>query len=102
MVETRRSHTLGRVSGKGQHSPTPVNLKGIHAACLRATADGIFTARKKIGEHCEINTVIGEIQLENRKSEIVNPLAGVLRGIIRDGVYVSKGLKIGDVDPRMT
>ncbi len=32
--------------------------------------------------------------------KIISPIAGVLRGIIRDGVQVTKGLKIGDVDPR--
>ncbi|HJS20882.1 MAG TPA: hypothetical protein VJ785_19195, partial [Anaerolineales bacterium] len=28
------------------------------------------------------------------------PLSGVLRGILCDGVRVTKGLKVGDVDPR--
>jgi len=27
-------------------------------------------------------------------------LDGVLRGLIRPGVFVTKGLKIGDIDPR--
>jgi xanthine dehydrogenase accessory factor len=27
-------------------------------------------------------------------------LSGILRGLIRDGIPVTKGLKIGDVDPR--
>ena len=31
---------------------------------------------------------------------IESPLKGVLRGLIREGVHVTKGLKIGDVDPR--
>jgi xanthine dehydrogenase accessory factor len=31
---------------------------------------------------------------------VVSPFAGVLRGLIRDGLHVPKGLKIGDVDSR--
>jgi xanthine dehydrogenase accessory factor len=31
---------------------------------------------------------------------VLAPLDGVLRGLIHDGVWVEKGLKIGDVDPR--
>jgi xanthine dehydrogenase accessory factor len=27
-------------------------------------------------------------------------LSGVLRGLIREGIHVTKGLKIGDIDPR--
>src|SRR5262249_37937224 len=59
-------------------------------------------AYKKIGEHCEDGEIIAEIQspVENRRSEIRSPFAGVLRGLIRDGIQVTQGLKIGDVDPR--
>jgi xanthine dehydrogenase accessory factor len=31
---------------------------------------------------------------------VVSPFKGVLRGLIRDGVRVTRDLKIGDVDPR--
>ena len=31
---------------------------------------------------------------------VVSPLKGVLRGLIREGIPVIRGLKIGDVDPR--
>ena len=31
---------------------------------------------------------------------IMSPFRGVLRGLIKDGIPISKGLKIGDVDPR--
>jgi xanthine dehydrogenase accessory factor len=31
---------------------------------------------------------------------VVSPFKGVLRGLIRDGIHVTTGLKIGDVDPR--
>lgn len=33
-------------------------------------------------------------------SQIVSPFKGVLRGLIHDGIHVTKGLKIGDIDLR--
>jgi xanthine dehydrogenase accessory factor len=31
---------------------------------------------------------------------VCNQIAGILRGLIHSGIYVSAGIKIGDVDPR--
>jgi xanthine dehydrogenase accessory factor len=73
---------------------------------LRAADEGIWIGHKKIGEHCERGELIAEIEVEtqsetvNRESKVLSPLSGVLRGILRDGVRVTKGLKVGDVDPR--
>ena len=39
-------------------------------------------------------------EIENHKSGIVSPFAGVLRGLIHPGLHVTAGLKIGDVDSR--
>jgi xanthine dehydrogenase accessory factor len=102
VVETRRSHTLGRVYWQGAAQPDSGQPEGDSRRVLRAVSDGRFVARKKIGEHCEPGDLIGEIYHpnEDRASEIRAPLAGILRGIIRDGVHVTRGLKIGDVDPR--
>jgi xanthine dehydrogenase accessory factor len=64
---------------------------------LRATNDGIFVAHKKIGDQCEANEIVGIV---DDQYVVVAQVSGVLRGIIRDGLRVSKGLKIGDIDPR--
>lgn len=32
--------------------------------------------------------------------EVRASISGVIRGLIRENLYVSKGLKIGDIDPR--
>ena len=102
VIETRRSHTLGRVLWQGAAQEDSGQPEGDPRRVLRAPEDGIFIGHKRIGEHCEPGEILGEVQskIANRKSEIVNPLRGVLRGMIRDGVDVSKGLKIGDIDPR--
>jgi len=102
VIETRRSHTLGRVYWNGATQPDSGQPEGDPRRVLRAPSDGIFIAHKKIGEHCESGELIAEVEslIENRKSQIASPLSGVLRGLIHDGLHVTKGLKIGDVDPR--
>jgi len=102
VIETRRSHTLGRVYWQGPAQADSGQPEGDPRRVLRAPADGIFTAHKKIGEHCDICDLIGEVATgnEDRKVKIESPLSGVLRGIIHDGRFVTEGLKIGDVDPR--
>ena len=76
---------------------------------LRAPADGDLIGYAEIGDHLEESDLIAEVQtsnidnklkIENRKSKIVSPFKGVLRGLIHPGLQVTPGLKIGDVDPR--
>jgi len=102
VIETRRSHTLGRVYWDGATQPDSGQPEGDPRRVLRAPEQGIFLGKKRIGDHCENGELIAEIRSStiNRTSEIVSPLKGVLRGLIRDGIHVNKGLKIGDVDPR--
>ena len=102
VVETRRSHTLGRVYWQGTAQPDSGQPEGDPRRVLRAASDGIFLGIKKIGDPCEAGELIGKIDspIDNQQSIILSPLSGVLRGLIRDGVHVTRGLKIGDVDPR--
>ena len=46
--------------------------------------------------------MIAEIKspIEDRKSRIVSPFKGVLRGLVHPGLHVTAGLKIGDIDAR--
>ncbi len=97
VIETRRSHTLGRVYWKGTSQADSGQPEGDRRRVLRAPADGVLTAKAQIGEHVEERQGIAVISDE---SVIVSPFAGVLRGLIHEGIRVTKGLKIGDVDPR--
>ncbi len=97
VIETRRSHTLGRVSWEGTAQPDSGEPEGDPRRVLRAPVDGVLTARKKIGDHCEAGEVIAVI---GEEYPVVSSISGVLRGMIRDGLHVPKGLKVGDVDPR--
>lgn len=102
VIETRRSHTLGRVYWHGTAQADSGQPEGDPKRVLRAATDGIFVGHKRIGEHCEPGELLAEIEseAENQTTSITAPLGGVLRGLIRDGVRVTKGLKVGDIDPR--
>lgn len=110
VIETRRSHALGRVYWSGAPQPDSRQPEGDPRRVLRASSDGVIISHVKIGEHVEEAQLIAEIQskIENRQlalskveaSKIVSPFAGVLRGLIHDGLTVPKDMKIGDVDPR--
>jgi xanthine dehydrogenase accessory factor len=102
VIETRRSHTLGRVYWHGSAQPDSGQPEGDPKRVLRASSDGIFVGYKRIGEHCEAGERIAELEseIENQGAILTAPLSGVLRGLIRDGVRVTRGLKVGDIDPR--
>ncbi len=118
-IETRRSHTLGRVYWNGATQPDSGRPEGDPRRVLRAPIDGMVTAKAQIGDHVEAGQVVAILQpvilseagnlpsgagdsspAVQSDMTVVSPLKGVLRGLIRDGVPVSAGLKIGDVDPR--
>lgn len=100
VVETMRGHTLGRVYYEGAALPNTAipGLIGGFAGerVLRAPADGVFTGTRRIGDRVEAGETVGYVAGEPMKATI----GGVLRGLLADGVPVTKGLKSGDVDPR--
>ena len=102
VIETRRSHRLGRVIWEGSSQPDSGEPDGDPRRVLRAPSDGIIIAHANIGEHLQKGQSIAEVQseIENSKSQIVSPFAGLLRGLIHDGLHVPKGMKIGDIDLR--
>ena len=101
VIETRRSHTLGRVYWTGMTQPDSGEPEGDPRRVLRAPSDGVVLGYKKISEHVEAGEEIAIIGEPNRDQySIVSPFSGILRGLIRDGLYVTKGMKIGDIDAR--
>ena len=68
---------------------------------LRAPSDGVVIGHKKISEHIEAGEEIAIIGEPNSdQHSVVSPFSGILRGLIRDGLRVTKGMKIGDIDTR--
>ncbi len=96
-IETRRSHTLGRVYWNGTTQADSGKPEGDPRRVLRAPNDGILAAKAKIGEHVEEGQVVAVV---GEQYSVVSQIGGMLRGMIRDGIHVTKGVKIGDVDPR--
>jgi xanthine dehydrogenase accessory factor len=104
VIETRRSHTLGRVYWDGASQPDSGQPEGDPRRVLRAPADGLLAAKAKIGDHVEegqqVAVISNQWSVDSEKYSVVSPIKGVLRGVIREGIHVNKGWKIGDVDPR--
>lgn len=100
VVETNRGHHLGRLIRDGEaeaNTGVPGEVGGYAAErVLRAPADGIFTAQREIGEDVRVGEVVGHVG----SAPVTAPVAGTLRGLLRPGISVSAGLKIGDIDPR--
>jgi xanthine dehydrogenase accessory factor len=102
VIETRRGHTLGRVYWDGPTQPDSGQPEGDQRRVLRAPADGKLVTYAQIGDQVQEGELIARIQpgIENRKSDIVSPFPGVIRGLLYPGLQVTQGLKLGDVDPR--
>lgn len=100
VVETKRGHNLGRVILAGAAEPN-TGIPGIIGSfgeerVLRAPAAGLFDARKKIGDQ----VVKGELLALVEGIPLTATIDGVLRGLLKSGLSVHKGMKVGDIDPR--
>lgn len=100
VVETMRGHYLGRVIYSGSALPN-TNIPGLIGGyagerVLRAPADGVFQGAKQIGDQVKSGDIAGYVAGQ----PMVCTIDGVLRGLLADGVPVTKGMKSGDVDPR--
>ncbi len=96
-IETRRGPTLSRVYWRGGPDPDTGAPEGDPARVLRAPCDGVLAAHVEIGEHVEEGQLIAMI---SDQSSVISPFKGILRGLIHPGLTVTRGMKIGDVDPR--
>lgn len=101
VVETRRGHTLGRVYWEGTTLPDSGQPEGEPRRVLRATQNGVIKVHAGIGDNVKEGQLLAEVgsEIVDAKSKVTSPLNGVLRGIIRPGIEVTEGMKVGDVDP---
>ena len=100
VIETMRGHSLGRVILDGAAMPN-TGSPGVICGCsderiLRAPANGVFTACRKIGDLVKKGEVMGMVG----DAPMLAKIDGVLRGILTDGCEVFEGMKSGDIDPR--
>lgn len=100
VVETKRGHFLGRLITSGSAIPN-TGVPGMEMGytterLLRAPADGHVEPRRNIGDHVEPGD---EVAIVSGKP-VIAEIPGVLRGLLHPTVTATKGLKIGDIDPR--
>lgn len=100
VVETSRGHDLGRVILEGAAKPNtgvPGPIGGYTTErLLRSPKAGLFTSIAKIGDAVRAGEAVARVD----DAGVTSAIDGVLRGLLRDGIEVSAGFKVGDVDPR--
>jgi xanthine dehydrogenase accessory factor len=115
VVETVRGPQLGRVLSGGQslEPAPPAEILGFTAErVLKAQRAGIFRTNHEIGDRIEQGEKLGVLVLlfvredlyrgvpVDSEYPVVARIGGVVRGLLRDGVPVERGDRLGDVDPR--
>jgi xanthine dehydrogenase accessory factor len=100
VIETMRGHDLGRLIFKGCAAPNtgiPGEIGGKSGQrVIHAPASGTVVHKKRIGDVVQRDEVLLTIE----GTEARAPFNGLLRGLIREGAAVLKGMKIADIDPR--
>ena len=105
VVETKRGHYLGRCIREGGAIPN-TGVPGIIGGyglerLIRASADGVFYGKVEIGDTVKAGAVVGYVKTDDgRQIPVTAQIDGVVRGLLQDGVPVTKDMKSGDVDPR--
>jgi len=100
VVETKRGHNLGKIIQEGE-AEKDTGIPGLIAGfsverVLRAPGNGMLSNVTEIGASVEAGDMVASVN----DSPITTKINGIIRGLLRDGAEVWKGMKIGDVDPR--
>ena len=118
VVDTVRGPQVGSIlEDTGEHlaNEPPAQIMGFsQERTLKALRDGIFFTQLSIGDMVDrgerIGTVVSVYGVDDYRRgvpvdasySITARIGGVIRGLLRDGVPVKAGDRIGDVDPRGT
>ena len=101
VIETMRGHDLGRLILDGGAQPDtgmPGEVGGKSAQrVIHAPVSGNLAHNRRIGDVVEEGEVICTIG----EAAVPAPFKGLLRGLLRDGLYTPKGMKMADIDPRL-
>ncbi len=100
VIETNRGHRLGRVILSGAAEPNtgiPGEIAGkSDLRVVRAPCDGVFRSRVALGDLVAQGTQLAQVG----DTAVIAPMAGMVRGLLHDGLQVTERFKIGDIDPR--
>lgn len=116
VVDTVRGPLIGNIlEDTGAHlaDEPPAEIMGFaEERAMKAVRDGIFFTQHGIGDIVErgerIGTVVSVYGIDDYRRgvpvdasySVTARIGGVIRGLLRDGVPVKAGDRIGDVDPR--
>ncbi|MFH0914764.1 MAG: selenium-dependent molybdenum cofactor biosynthesis protein YqeB [Chloroflexota bacterium] len=99
VVETNHSNNLGRVIEVGEaekDTGTPVEIAGLgKERVVWAPRAGIFRTEKEIGDSVVAGETVGWVD----ESPLGASVSGMLRGLLRSGGPVPRGVKLIEVDP---
>jgi xanthine dehydrogenase accessory factor len=100
VIETQRGHAIGRVYREGYALPytgIPGEIMGIGIdRVLKAQSTGVLTSSLSIGHRVSAGEEIARIG----GTPLHAPIEGTLRGLLKEGLHVREGEKLGDIDPR--
>ncbi len=107
VIETQRGHDLGRIIRQGSAAPNsgvPGLIAGYGAErVLHAPAAGRLSVVRDIGSVAEKGEVIARIKTKaGEENPVRATLTGLVRGMLKDGFEVKQGLKMADIDPRLS
>ncbi len=100
VIESNRSPNLGKIiyNGKAaENTGIPGEVMGYtEERVLWAPSSGVVKAFYNIGDKVKKGDIICQVG----DKEVIAKFDGILRGMIKEGLFVHQGLKIGDIDPR--
>ena len=99
VIETQRGPDLGKPVFSGWAAPDtgiPGEVLGYtRERLLRAPADGVFREVKSIGNYVEQGEVVAYVD----DQPVLTEIAGTVRGLLKSGLHVYRGMKVGDIHP---
>ena len=107
VIETMRGHNLARLIYKGEVLPNTgvPGLVGGESALrvIHAPAEGTLRVIHDIGSSVTRGEVIARIiPADGSVVDVSASINGIIRGMLPDGFIVRRGLKMADIDPRLT
>jgi len=98
-IETNRGPDLGRIYYEGSPEPNtgrPAKVMGYSLKrVIYAHRGGLFKTLVEIGDQVEAGEKVAEIDGE----PVLSQIKGAVHGLLRDGLKVKAGVKVGDIEP---
>lgn len=99
VIETNRGANLGKIFTEGSPEPDtgrPAKVMGYSLErVIYAQREGTFKTLVEIGDQVEAGQKVAEIDGE----PVLSQIKGAVHGLLRDGLKVKAGIKVGDIEP---